>query len=223
MFVQPRFVADPSACFFYHTIELPTVGLCRGQWDLRGRFDEYIGLVPLSGRRVLDIYSYTGGFGIQAAMAGAAAVTLCDRSDQALGLAEQAARLNGVAERMSFVRAEAFAELEKRVAAGERFGVVICDPPAFVKSQKDLQTGARGYRKMVRLAAPLVEPGGLLFAASCSHHVGADLFAEQVRRGLADAGRDGRILFAGGAGPDHPIHPFLPESAYLKFQFLQLD
>ena len=175
------------------------------------------------GRRVLDIYSYTGGFGIQAAIAGAAAVTLCDRSDQALGLAEQAARLNGVAERMSFVRAEAFAELEKRVAAGERFGVVICDPPAFVKSQKDLQTGARGYRKLARLGAALVEPGGYLFVASCSHNMPVERFAEEVARGVGQAGRGGRILRSAGAAPDHPVHPMLPESAYLKAQVLQLD
>ena len=88
---------------------------------------------------------------------------------------------------------------------------------------KDLKAGARGYRKMIRLAASLVAPGGLLFAASCSHHVDAALFAEQVRRGLSDAGRQGRILHSGGAGPDHPVHPHLPESAYLKFQLLQLD
>ena len=87
-----------------------------------------------------------------------------------------------------------------------------------------LTTGLFGDSELaVRLAAPLVAPGGMLFAASCSHHVDAAMFAEEVRRGLTDARRSGRILFAGGAGPDHPVHPFLPESAYLKFQPLQLD
>lgn len=176
-----------------------------------------------AGRSVIDIYSYTGGFGIQAAVAGANSVTMCDRSEQALALAEQAAKLNGVAPRMTFVRAEAFTELEKRVGQGDRFGVVICDPPAFVKSQKDLQTGARGYRKLARLGATMVEPGGYLFIASCSHNMPVDRFAEEVARGIGQAGRSGRILRSAGAAPDHPVHPMLPESAYLKAQVLQLD
>ena len=175
------------------------------------------------GRSVLDVYSYTGGFGIQAAVGGASSVTACDRSEQALALAEQAAQLDGVAARMTFVRAEAFAELEKRVGQGERFGMVICDPPAFVKSQKDLQTGARGYRKLARLGATLVEPGGYLFIASCSHNMPVERFADEVARGLGQAGRAGRILRSSGAAPDHPVHPMLPESAYLKAQVLQLD
>jgi 23S rRNA (cytosine1962-C5)-methyltransferase len=124
---------------------------------------------------------------------------------------------------MGFVRAEAFTELEKRVGEGARFGVVICDPPAFVKSQKDLQTGARGYRKLARLGASLVEPGGFLFVASCSHNMPVDRFAEEVAHGIGQAGRSGRILRTAGAAPDHPVHPMLPESAYLKAQVLQLD
>jgi 23S rRNA (cytosine1962-C5)-methyltransferase len=173
--------------------------------------------------RVLDLFSYLGGFGIQAAVAGASRVVMVDRSQPALDLAAESAARNGVAERCSFTRAYAFDVMESYAVGGERFDVVIADPPAFVKSRKDLAAGARGYRKMVRLAAPLVAPGGVLFAASCSHHVDATMFAEEVRRGLADARRDGRILYSGGAGPDHPVHPFLPESAYLKFQLLQLD
>jgi 23S rRNA (cytosine1962-C5)-methyltransferase len=175
------------------------------------------------GRRVLDLYSYSGGFGIAAAAAGAAEVMACDRSEPALALAEQAAALNGVAGRMRFVRAEAFDHLEKLVGEGTRFGMVICDPPAFVRSQKDLQTGARGYRKLARLAATLVEPGGTLFVASCSHNMPLERFAEEVARGIGQAGRTGRIIRTAGAAPDHPVHPMLPESAYLKAQVLQLD
>ena len=81
----------------------------------------------------------------------------------------------------------------------------------------------RGYRKLARLAAGLTAPGGFLFLASCSHNVGADDFAEAVRRGLADAGRNYRILRNAGAGPDHPVHPALPETAYLKALTLGLD
>jgi 23S rRNA (cytosine1962-C5)-methyltransferase len=92
-----------------------------------------------------------------------------------------------------------------------------------VKSRKDLKSGAQGYRKLARLASALVEPGGFLVIASCSHLVDPPLFAEQVRRGLSDNRRSGRILRSLGAAPDHPVHPALPETAYLKALFLQLD
>ena len=175
------------------------------------------------GQRVIDCYSFTGGFGIQAAVAGAAEVTLVDRSEPALALARRAAELNGVADRCKILRGEVFETLEKLAEAKERFDVVILDPPAFVKSKKDLGPGSRGYRKMVRLGAALVARQGVLLAASCSHNMPLDLFAEAVRQGLDDAGRVGRILHTGGAGPDHPVHPALPESAYLKAQVLALD
>ena len=173
--------------------------------------------------RVLDLYCYLGGFGIQAAAAGAREVACVDRSEPALALAARAATEAGLGERCRFERGETFAMLEAYATAKERFGVVVADPPAFVKSKKDLNAGARGYRKLARLSSALVEPEGILCIASCSHHVDALLFADQVRRGLQDAGRQGRILHAGGAGPDHPVHPALPESAYLKCLFLQLD
>jgi 23S rRNA (cytosine1962-C5)-methyltransferase len=176
-----------------------------------------------TGSTVLDLYCYLGGFALQAAATGAKSVTAIDRSQPALDLAAQSATINGLADRCTFRRAKAFDEMEQLARDGKCFDIVVADPPAFVKSRKDLKAGARGYRKMVRLAAPLVAPGGLLFAASCSHHVDAALFADQVRRGLSDAGRSARILHGGGAGPDHPVHPHLPESAYLKFELLQLD
>jgi 23S rRNA (cytosine1962-C5)-methyltransferase len=175
------------------------------------------------GVRVLDCYSFAGGFAVQAALAAASEVVAVDRSEGALDLAARAAEANGVAGRCRFVRAEVFQELQRQADAGERYGLVIVDPPAFVKSKKDLAQGLKGYRKMVRLAAPLVAEGGFLLAASCSHHADLDSFAEQVRRGLTDAGREGRVLRTSGAAPDHPVHPALPESAYLKAQVLALD
>ncbi len=138
------------------------------------------------GARVLDLYCYSGGFAVAAAHKGAAAVLGIDSSEPALGLAAEAVRRNGVAERAV---------------------------PAAV----------RGYRKLAHLAAQLTAPGGFLFLASCSYNVGVAEFAEAVRRGLADAGRVGRILKSTGAGPDHPVHPALPESSYLKALTLTLD
>ncbi len=175
------------------------------------------------GTSVLDVYCYLGGFGLNAAMAGASEVTLVDRSAQALELAGEAAVRNGVGEKVTPVRSEAFAFLDEAVQRGQRWDIVVVDPPAFVKSRKDLSAGLRAYRKLIRLACRLVSPGGFLFAASCSHNVDAVQFMEQVRHGLGDGGRNGRLLREAGAGPDHPVHPFLPESAYLTSALLQLD
>jgi 23S rRNA (cytosine1962-C5)-methyltransferase len=173
---------------------------------------------------VLDVYSYSGGFGVLAAKEGAKSVLCVDRSAAALDAARTAAKLNGVDKTVSFEKSEAFDALDKMLGtAARKFDVVICDPPAFVKSRKDLKTGAQGYRKLVRLSSPLVARGGFLFVASCSHLVDPPLFAEQVRRGLRDGERSGRVLLSSGAALDHPVHPALPETAYLKALVLQLD
>lgn len=176
-----------------------------------------------AGARVLDLYCYTGGFALRAACAGAAAVLGIDSSAPALALAEAAAARNGVAASCAFRRGDAFAEAGSLAAAGERFDIVIADPPAFARSKRDAPAALRGYRKLARLAAGATAAGGFLCLASCSHNVAAGEFAEAVRRGLADAGRSARIIRSAGAAPDHPIHPDLPESAYLKSLTLALD
>lgn len=173
--------------------------------------------------RMLDVYSHTGGFAVHAAVAGARTVVAIEKSAAALALAEQAARRNGCGERCRFVGADAFNEMERLATAGERFEVVVADPPAFVKSKKDLKPGIKRYRKMMRLAARLTAPGGYLFIASCSHNVTAELFDEQVRKTLSDTSRTARVLRRAGADADHPTHPWLPESGYLKSVVLQLD
>jgi 23S rRNA (cytosine1962-C5)-methyltransferase len=175
------------------------------------------------GASVLDLYCYTGGFAVQAAAGGAASVLAIDRSEPALVLAARSAALNGVEGRCRLERGDAFGTLEALAGRGERFDIVVADPPAFVKAKKELNQAARGYRKLARLAAALVKPGGFLFIASCSYHMTAENFGEQVARGMGEAGRSGRILRASGAGPDHPVHPFLPETAYLKALLLQID
>ena len=175
------------------------------------------------GARMLDLYAYAGGFALRAAAAGASEAIAVDRSEPALDLGRRAAAENGLGDRCRFVRAEAFAEMARLASEGERFDIVVADPPSFVKNRRVLKPGLRGYRKLARMAAALVAPGGFLFIASCSHNVAADAFAEAVRQGLHDAERGGRILRASGAGPDHPQHSALPESAYLKALTLQLD
>ena len=163
---------------------------------------------------------HTGAFGLRAAGAGAASVLLVDSSQPALDHALAAAARNGF-DQVAARRGDAFDVMES--LAGETFDIVGCDPPAFAKSRKDQAAGLRAYQRMARLAAALVAPGGFLFAASCSHHASVDAFAEQVAAGVLRARREARVLATVGAGPDHPMHPQLPESAYLKGQLLQLS
>lgn len=175
------------------------------------------------GREVLDAYCYAGGFALAAAKAGAAGVLGIDRSDSALALARAAAAANGLEARCRFERAEVFAQLAKLAREGRRFGLAIVDPPAFVKHRKELAQGLKGYRKLARLAAQVTEREGLLFIASCSQLADLPAFTQAVAAGLQDAGRQARILRVSGAAADHPQHPLLPESAYLKGLTLALD
>jgi 23S rRNA (cytosine1962-C5)-methyltransferase len=177
----------------------------------------------LPGRpRMLDVFCHTGAFGLHCAAAGAASVVLTDASAPALELALRAAELNGLAERVTARRGDAFETMAALAAAGEKFDIVVCDPPAFARSRKDAEAGLRAYGRMARLAGALVTPGGFLFVASCSYHAPPDAWAAQIAFGLHRARREGRILSTSGAGPDHPVHPHLPETAYLKAQLLQL-
>ncbi len=183
--------------------------------------DNHAFLASLSkDRSVLDLYTHTGGFGIAAARAGASHVTLVDSSASSLELAAKAAKANAVADRCMLTRADVFEFLEANKA---QWDVVIADPPAFVKSRKDLKAGLQGYRKLARLCARAINPGGFLFIASCSHNAPLDEFTAAVARGIDDANRNAKIIRTSGAGSDHPVHPLLPESSYLKALTLALD
>lgn len=176
-----------------------------------------------AGARVLDVFAHSGAFGLRCAASGADQALLVDASATALEHARAAADRNCLLARIAFRRGDAFDVMAELAAGGERFDIVVCDPPAFVKARKDLAPGLRAYGRMTRLAAQLVVPGGFLFVASCSHNVPAADFAGAVADGLHRAGREGRIVHSGGAGPDHPVHPQLPQSAYLKAELLHLS
>ena len=175
-----------------------------------------------SGARVLDVCCHVGAFGLRCAAAGASSVTLVDSSASALGLARDAALANGLAGVVALRRDDAFDALGALAGTEQRFDIVICDPPAFAKSRKDADAGLRAYGRMARLAAGLVAPGGFLFTASCSHHASVESWSGQIAYGLFRARREARILWTGGAGMDHPVHPHLPETAYLKGMLVQV-
>jgi 23S rRNA (cytosine1962-C5)-methyltransferase len=173
------------------------------------------------GKTVLDAYSYTGGFGILAAKAGAKEVVCLDSSAPALAIAEESARANDV--KIQAVRCDVFDELARLKTQDEVFDIVVADPPPFVKSKKDLEPGAKAYRKLARLAADVTAPNGLLLIASCSHNIPPERFAAECAQGLEKSGRRATLIRQAGAGVDHPVHPLLPESAYLKALVYALD
>lgn len=214
---QPVEILENGARFLVDVLEGQKTGWFYDQRDNRAAAARMAG-----GGRVLDVYTYAGGFGVQAGMAGATEVVLVDRSRPALDRGLAAAELNGV-KNVSAMQGDGVFVMDQLAGDKERFELVIADPPAFVKSKKDLNVGLRGYRKVIRAAASVVAPGGSLLVASCSHAVDMEAFTNEMRAGLAKAGRSGRILRQAGAGADHPVHPFLPESAYLKAILLQLD
>jgi 23S rRNA (cytosine1962-C5)-methyltransferase len=174
-----------------------------------------------SGRSVLDAFCYTGGFGIAAAKAGARETVCLDSSEPALAIASESAAANSVT--CKFVKADVFEELERLACAKESFDIVIADPPPFVRARKDLEPGAKAYRKLARLAAAVVAPRGFLFLASCSHNIALERFAAECAAGIARSGRSAALIRQAGAGADHPVHPMLPETAYLKALVYALD
>jgi 23S rRNA (cytosine1962-C5)-methyltransferase len=169
-------------------------------------------------KTMLDLYSHSGGFGLCAAKAGAKKITCVDSSKPALALAEAGAKENGFSN-IAFKDSDVFEFLEKDEGT---YDIVIGDPPPFARSKKDVGPASRGYRKLAKLGAKRVAKNGLLFLFSCSHAITRERFDEECLKGVAEAGRNARILARTGADMDHPLHPNLPESAYLKGLLLSL-
>lgn len=174
------------------------------------------------GARVLDVFSHVGGFSLAALAAGAESALAVDGSEPALALAREGAAHMGQAARFETRQGDAFEVLAALGEAGEKFDLVICDPPAFAPAKPALEAGLRAYERIARLAAPLVAEGGVLGLCSCSHAADLAQFRAASARGIGRAGRRGTLLHTGFAGPDHPQLPQLAESGYLKSLFFHL-
>lgn len=172
--------------------------------------------------RVLDVCSYIGAWGVQAAVAGAEEVVCVDSSPSALERAGENADRNGVVAQVSGLQGDAFDVLRALRDQQERFDLVILDPPAFIRRRKDEKEGARAYQRLNRLGIELLESGGLLVTSSCSFHMSSGAFLRSVQRAARQAGRSLQLLEARGQGPDHPVHPAIPETAYLKTFFCRV-
>jgi 23S rRNA (cytosine1962-C5)-methyltransferase len=182
----------------------------------RARLARY--LVP--GARVLDVCSYAGAWGITALRAGAARACCVDSSQSALDFAAANAARNGLA--VETLRADAFEALRTLADRGERYDLVILDPPAFIKRKKDIPQGQAAYRRLNQLALGLLGAEGTLVSCSCSYHLAPEELMSAIQSAARHSGRFVQILEAGGQSPDHPVHPAVPETRYLKAFFCRV-
>lgn len=177
----------------------------------RVRLKDYV-----KGLRVLDVFSYLGAFGIHAAVFGAKTVTCIDESPLSANWIMENARTNGVQDNMDVITLDAFAALKNLIAAKEEYDVIILDPPAFIKRQKDKKEGFLAYQRINEAAIKLLSPNGILFSCSCSMHLSREDLVEVLKRASFRAKAELQILERGTQASDHPIHLAIPETDYLK-------
>jgi 23S rRNA (cytosine1962-C5)-methyltransferase len=173
-----------------------------------------------AGARVLDVFSYVGGWGLGALKAGAREVTCVDASAPALEMLQANAARQGVGPQV--VRGDAFDVMADMVAEKRRFDIVVVDPPAFIKRKKDIPKGEAAYRKLNQLAMQLLERDGVLVSCSCSYHLAADQLLMAIQQAARHLNRFVQVLEAGGQALDHPFHPAIPETRYLKAFFCRV-
>jgi len=198
------------------TFELDPVGGQKTGWfyDQRENRDRLARLV--TGKRVLDMFSYLGAWGLRAAAFGASEVVCVDASQAAVDAIGRNAERNGLSDRVRAVRADAFDHLKALREARERFDVVILDPPAFVKRKKDFVEGRLAYRRLNELGMQVLAKDGVLVTCSCSYHMPRAALLEAVQQGARHLDRNVQMLVQLQQGPDHPVHPSIPETEYLK-------
>jgi 23S rRNA (cytosine1962-C5)-methyltransferase len=176
----------------------------------------------VQGRQVLDTFSYIGAWGLQAAVAGAAGVSCVDASPVARTFMEKNIAANGLTGKVRLESGDAFEVLQSLQDARRRFDVVIVDPPAFIKRRKDIKAGEQGYGRLNSLALKLLEPDGFLISCSCSMHLPAERLQHVLYQSARKQGRHLQILERGFQCMDHPVHPAIPETAYLKALFCRV-
>ena len=172
------------------------------------------------GATVLDVFSYVGAWGVRAARSGAAEVTCVDSSASALELAAKNAERNGL--KLQVRKGDAFDVLEALVKEKARFDVVIVDPPAFAKRRKEVPKALAAYKRLNQLAIQVLANEGILVSCSCSYHVSAEELQDAIAKAANATGKHLQILEMGGQAPDHPVHPAIPETRYLKAYFCRV-
>ena len=176
----------------------------------------------VSGKTVLDVCSYVGAWSVQAAKAGATEVTAVDVSAKALDAAHYNAELNNVADKLILIEGDAFDAMRELKQENHRYDVVILDPPAFIKKRKDIKQGLIAYKRLNELAVRLVNNDGILISASCSHHLSGQDLVKTLQQAARHNDRWLQILEEGKQGIDHPVHPAIPETSYLKAYYCRV-
>jgi len=174
-------------------------------------------------KTVLDLFCYTGGFSVNATLGGAKKVTGVDIKPEWLILARKNAVLNGVSETIDYKEGDVFEILEETLASGEKFDIIILDPPSFVKDKKSIITAAKGYRKLNTLAMRSLAEGGTLCTFSCSHNMSNDIFSDCIKKSALEAKKSLTILKRCHQDKDHPIVRSIPQTEYLKGYFIKVD
>ncbi|HEB99845.1 MAG TPA: class I SAM-dependent rRNA methyltransferase [Thiotrichales bacterium] len=210
-------VMEGDACFLTSLTRGQKTGWFYDQADNRRRLGRYV-----PGARVLDLFAYAGAWAVQSLLAGAEYALCVDASGAALEKAGANAARNGVGDRLELREGDAFEVLKALREAGERFDVVVCDPPAFVKRRKDLKAGSEAYRRLAGQAMTLLGRDGILVSCSCSFHMDETDFRRLHLRAARHLGRDLQLLERGGQSADHPVHPAIPETEYLKALFFRV-
>jgi 23S rRNA (cytosine1962-C5)-methyltransferase len=194
--------------------KVPIGGGQKTGWFYDQAVNRHSAMKYVRGARVLDVFSYLGAWGLAAAKAGASEAVCIDSSAPALELLAESAAENAIEVRT--LRDDAFDALKALGDAGEKFDVVIVDPPAFVKRRRDIPKGQAAYRKLNQLAMQLLPRDGILVSCSCSHHLAQDDLIATIQQAARHVNRFAQIIEVGGHSPDHPIHPAIPETRYLK-------
>jgi len=202
--------------------EVPLAGGQKTGWFYDQRMNRARLRAYARGQRVLDVFSYLGGFGVQAAHAGAESVLCVDSSQKAADFIGRNAALNGVADKVRVVVDDAFDALQRLRSERERFDVVVIDPPAFIKRKKDLKEGTEAYRRLNQMAMQVLSKDGILVSCSCSYHMERESLRDAMLKASRHIDRSMQIVEEGHQGPDHPVHPAIVETAYLKVFFARL-
>ena len=213
----PR-VEENGAVFAIDPLEGQKTGWFFDHRDNRARLAPWC-----KGRRVLDLFAYTGAWGLPAALAGATSVDAVDASDSAMALLRANAERNGVLDRFQTHVGDVFDFLRKAREERQHWDVVIVDPPAFIKRKKDGTKGVEAYRRLNQMALQVLSPGGLLASASCSYHLPREGLKDLLRASSRHLDRHLVIVGEGGQGADHPVHPAIPETDYLKAVFCHVS
>ncbi len=214
---QPGLVVEGGLRFRVPLAEGQKTGWFFDQAANRRALTKYV----RKGARVVDVFSYVGAWGARAARDGAGEVICIDSSAGALVLAADNAERNSL--ELTTRKGDAFDVLEALAKEGARFDIVIVDPPAFAKRKKDLPKALAAYKRLNQLAMHLLAGEGILVSCSCSYHVSAEELQDAIAKAARGAGKHLQVLEMGGQAPDHPVHPAIPETRYLKAYFCRVN